>query len=162
MKIISITIFLVVFIQIDFFGQSNSDGNNIHNKINSCYVEILGPAQLYSINYEHGIILKNQLTRLNGRIGFSLANRYFTGIPLGANIEFGKKTNLFQINTNRYFSIQGENSNTSIGLAFVRRALNRFYFHTSISFLFYDKPIGFWDGSLSSHPWLGIGLGKSF
>ena len=162
MKIILITISITIFIQFDFFCQSNSVGNNVNNKISSFYFELLGPAQLYSINYEHGVILKNQLTRVNGRIGFSIANRYFTGIPVGVNIEFGKKINLFQINTNRYFSIMGENSNTSIGLAFVRRALNHFYFHTSVSYLFYDKPIGFWDGSLSSHPWIGIGIGKSF
>jgi len=164
MKLISITFFLLVAISDQVFCQTDLDVNEMNRRSNTFYVEVGGPTLFYSVNYEHGFMLKKGRNKINARIGFSKFFETVTAIPIGASIDFGKIDNFFQINVNRTFDIKKDmKSNTSIGIAYVRRPIIQgFYFHSSLMFLYFDNDQPYWDRTFKSLIWGGIGGGFSF
>jgi hypothetical protein len=166
MKTISVICSFLLLSSYSIFCQTNENVNEIPKGSNSIYVEAGGASLLYGVNYERSFILKKNKNKFNARIGFSNSN--LDGIqlamPVGASIDFGKHRSFFQFNFNRTFDLSKYNeiSNFSIGVAYVRRPIRGFYLHASLSYLFFDKEQPFWDGSIKSTIWPGIGAGFSF
>ena len=144
-----------VFSQIDENSNQGSRGSS------TVYMEILGAAAIYSVNYEYSIALKKEKINLNARIGAGVAANLL--VPLGVSIDIGNSPNFIQINFNRSFNFSDiDNSITSFGLGYVRRPLSGFYFHASIMYLIFDEPQQFFSAPINSMIWPGIGVGYSF
>ncbi len=148
------------------FSQTEQDSNEKSKGLNSIYAQIGGASVLYGVNYEHGFMLKRIRNKFSVKIGFSntLLDGFRPAMPLGISFDFGKKKSFFQLNLNRTLNIskEGDNSNFSLGLAYVRRPIKGFYFHASVSYLIYDNEQPNWDGSIKSIILPGIGVGYSF
>lgn len=154
-------IILIVF-STKGFAQDGLDENKNSKGTNAIYFELLGPAGGGSLNYEHGFYLKKNKNKINGRVGVSYIEAPV--IPIGASIEFGKNKSFFQINLNHTFDTRNGNdiSNTSLGLAYVRRPIRGFYFHASIYYAIFDEPWEDRGAYYNYFIWPGFGFGYSF
>jgi hypothetical protein len=149
------------------YCQTSQNATDTRKDYNTIYVELGGASLLYGLNYERSFLLVEPKIKINTRIGVANTIIGATDLvfPAGVSIEFGKNKNNLQINFNRTFDFSGYNNDDlyfSIGLAYVRRIIDEFYFHASVSYLIFDEEQPYWDSSFSSLIWPGIGVGFSF
>lgn len=126
------------------------------------YLELAGPSLLYSVNYEHIFILKHSNNNINLRLGIMILPAVFL-MPVGIAYDIGKKKNKLEINLSRCLNFTPEDDFdqfTSLGMAYVRRPLDGFYFRFSCLFIVFDETANF----LGSRAWFlpGISFGHSF
>jgi hypothetical protein len=161
---------LIIFLALSSsaYCQTSQNTTDTRKDYNTIYLELGGTSFLYGLNYERSFLLVEPKIKINTRIG--VANSILVDgtppiFPAGVSIEFGKNKNNLQINFNRTFDFSGYNSVVeyfSIGAAYVRRIIDEFYFHASVSYLIFDEEQPYWDSSFKSLIWPGIGVGFSF
>lgn len=123
-------VILFAFLPVLMFGQ-------LKNK-NVFYLELLGKAGLYSLNYER-YFLENGFFKMGFRAGVSYigSSSYdFVALPYGLQMLFGQKKGHFEISVGQSFAFISEN-------AFLNsRSNNVFGFDNNISFGYKKLPLG--------------------
>lgn len=148
---------------------SNTSNIKPHIVKNTVYVELLGNAGLYSLNYDRILVITNKL-KITSRVGFSF---YSNGkqsalnsflYPVGVSILYGKKhhvetgvgyTKVFEA-YKRDIKMQYYNQNVFIARIGYRYQKEKSCFYRSAGVLFSTKK------RVVPTVWLAIALGYSF
>lgn len=152
---------LILFFAFFFIFQISEAQKNL------VYVELLGSGGLYSLNYERTILNNGEI--FNARIGLAYYGDYGVLMPLGLNMNIGKKNTFFQLSVNKTlgFSEAKESRSTSLGVGIVHRVPKGFYFHSSLLCLILNESINFSyphdpNAGFNVLPWVSLGFGSSF